>query len=106
MHCLDKSSSTMKRHPSSSPLSCHPPHESPPPPRHPPPLAAGILYRAYHAMPKLTTPDGTPINAVLGFCNILNKLLLPAIVRSRIRPYVLVVFDGGHPLARQTVRWP
>jgi hypothetical protein len=63
-----------------------------------------ILFRTYHAMPKLTTADGTPINAVLGFCNVLNRLLLPAMTQSRIRPYVLVVFDGHAPLHRQTVR--
>ncbi|GAB5033377.1 dna polymerase i [Nannochloropsis oceanica] len=68
--------------------------------------AASIIYRTFHAMPKLTGPDGTPINAVLGFCNVLNKLLLPAMVQSRIRPYVLVVFDGHVPLHRQTALYP
>lgn len=67
--------------------------------------ANSIIFRTYHAMPKLTTADGTPINAVLGFCNVLNKLLLPAMTQSRVRPYVLVVFDGHAPLHRQTVRW-
>jgi len=36
---------------------------------------AGYLFRAYHALPPLTRPDGTPVNAVLGFCNMLDKLL-------------------------------
>jgi len=68
--------------------------------------AASILYRTYHAMPRLTGPDGTPVNAVLGFCNVLNKLLLPALARSRVRPYVLVVFDGHAPAYRQTALYP
>jgi len=68
--------------------------------------AASIIYRTYHAMPKLTGPDGSPINAVLGFCNVLNKLLLPAMAQSRVRPYVLVVFDGHAPLHRQTALYP
>lgn len=55
-------------------------------------------------MPRLTTPEGQPIGAVLGFCNILNKILVPAIIQSDWRPYVVVVFDGNEPLQRQTVR--
>lgn len=54
-------------------------------------------------MPRLTNAEGTPINAVLGFCNILNKILVPAVVQSSTRPYVVVVFDGDQPLQRQTV---
>jgi hypothetical protein len=75
-------------------------NHSPWPPLH----TAGLLYRSYHAVPKLTSPEGRPINAVVGFCNILNKILVPALVQSRIRPYVVVVFDGKGPLSRQTVR--
>ncbi len=66
--------------------------------------ANSIIFRTYHAMPKLTTAAGAPINAVLGLCNVLNRLLLPAMTQSRVRPYVLVVFDGHKPLHRQTVR--
>lgn len=35
-----------------------------------------LAHRAYHALPAtLKRPDGTPTNAVLGFCNMLLKLL-------------------------------
>ena len=35
-----------------------------------------LAHRAYHAVPgTLTRPDGTPINAVLGFCNMLMRLV-------------------------------
>ena len=32
---------------------------------------SGYLFRAYHALPPMTRPDGTPINAVYGFCRML-----------------------------------
>ncbi|RMH02885.1 MAG: DNA polymerase I [Nitrospirae bacterium] len=36
---------------------------------------SSFLFRAFHALPMLNRPDGTPINAVLGFTNMLIKLL-------------------------------
>ena len=35
----------------------------------------GLVYRAYFALPGLTTSTGTPINAVYGFTMMLNKLI-------------------------------
>jgi DNA polymerase-1 len=35
---------------------------------------SGFIFRAYHALPPLTRPDGTPIGAVMGFCNMLHRL--------------------------------
>src|SRR5262245_48707735 len=37
---------------------------------------SGYLFRAYHALPPITRPDGTPINAVYGFCRMLAADLL------------------------------
>ena len=37
---------------------------------------SGYLFRAYHALPPMTRPDGTPINAVFGFCRMLVADLL------------------------------
>lgn len=37
--------------------------------------ASGFIFRAFHALPPLTRPDGTPVNAVMGFCNILLRVL-------------------------------
>lgn len=34
-----------------------------------------IFYRAYHAMPALTAPSGEPTGAIVGFANIILKLL-------------------------------
>ena len=45
-------------------------------------------YRAYYALPPLSAPDGRPTNAVLGFVNILFKIL-----REEKPDYVAVAFD-------------
>src|SRR6201991_5170031 len=37
---------------------------------------SGYLFRAYHALPPMNRPDGTPINAVYGFCRMLVADLL------------------------------
>ncbi|MGE3479621.1 MAG: hypothetical protein AB7G80_09140, partial [Dongiaceae bacterium] len=37
--------------------------------------ASGFIFRAFHALPPLTRPDGTPIGAVYGFTNMLLKLM-------------------------------
>ncbi len=34
-----------------------------------------LLHRAWHAIPELTAPDGTVVNAVYGFVNVLEKLI-------------------------------
>ena len=36
---------------------------------------SGYIFRAFHALPPMTRPDGTPVNAVYGFCTMLQKLL-------------------------------
>src|SRR5262245_24965290 len=37
---------------------------------------SGYLFRAYHALPPLTRPDGTAVNAVFGFCRMMAADLL------------------------------
>ncbi|MBY0291972.1 MAG: DNA polymerase I [Alphaproteobacteria bacterium] len=49
---------------------------------------SGYIFRAFHALPPLTRPDGTPIGAVLGFTNMLIKLL-----KEKNPDYLVVVFD-------------
>ncbi|HYC03027.1 MAG TPA: DNA polymerase I [Azospirillaceae bacterium] len=56
---------------------------------------SGFIFRAYHALPPLNRPDGTPVNAVLGFTNMLMKLLA-----EQKADAVAVVFDSK----RQTFR--
>jgi 5'-3' exonuclease len=38
--------------------------------------SAGLWFRSYYALPdSLTSPDGTPVNSVRGFCDMLAKLI-------------------------------
>jgi len=54
---------------------------------------SGYIFRAYHALPPLTRKsDGLQVNAVLGFCNMLWKLLRE--MKPEERPtHLAVVFD-------------
>ena len=36
---------------------------------------SGFIFRAFHALPPMTRSDGTPVNAVMGFCNMIIKLI-------------------------------
>lgn len=64
------------------------------PPLHPNRLyiidASGFIFRAFHALPPMTRPDGTPINAVFGFINMLTKLLVE--VKAH---HLIAIFDAG-----------
>lgn len=51
---------------------------------------SGFIFRAYHALPPLNRPDGTPVNAVLGFTNMLVKLL-----NDMNAPNIAVIFDAS-----------
>src|ERR1700744_3341363 len=51
---------------------------------------SGFIFRAFHALPPLNRADGTPVNAVLGFCNILLKL-----IDETDADHVAVIFDAG-----------
>jgi DNA polymerase I len=50
---------------------------------------SGFIFRAFHALPVLNRPDGTPVNAVLGFTNMIMKLLADLGADA-----VAVVFDA------------
>lgn len=56
---------------------------------------SGFIFRAYHALPPLSTRDGTPTNAVSGFTSMLLKL-----VEDTDADHVAVIFDA----ARKTFR--
>ena len=36
---------------------------------------SGYIFRAYHALPPMNRPDGTPVNAVYGFTSMVMKLI-------------------------------
>ena len=56
---------------------------------------SGFIFRAYHALPPMTRPDGTPVNAVFGFTNMLAKLL-----REHVGTHIAVIFDAGRATFR------
>ncbi|NPV88637.1 5'-3' exonuclease [Coprothermobacteraceae bacterium] len=56
-----------------------------------------VLYRAYHALPKLTTSDRRPTGALYGFLRILTKLL------REPHSHFVVVGDGGGPLVKTQI---
>ena len=56
---------------------------------------SGFVFRAFHALPPLSRDDGTPVNAVLGFTNMLWKIL-----RETDADHIAVIFDS----ARRTFR--
>ena len=56
---------------------------------------SGYIFRAFHALPPMTRPDGTPVNAVYGFTSMLMKLV------DDMQPdHIAVIFDTS----RQTFR--
>src|SRR6201989_2070622 len=61
---------------------------------------SGYIFRAYHALPPLTRKsDGLQLNAVLGFCNMLWKLLNE--MKPEERPtHLAVVFDKSEKTFR------
>lgn len=56
-----------------------------------------LVFRAFHAFPPLTTPDGELVNAVYGFSRILLKVI------KDLKPfYIAVAFDMSAPTFRHT----
>ena len=52
--------------------------------------ASGWLFRAYHGLPPLTSPQGEPTGAVYGFANMLKRLQ-----REHLMERIAVVFDAS-----------
>ncbi len=50
---------------------------------------SGFIFRAFHALPPMTRPDGTPVNAVYGFVTMLMKLL-----SETDADHIAVIFDA------------
>ena len=55
--------------------------------------ASAYIFRAYYSMPPLHRQDGTPVGAVLGVCNMINRLILQRCLQGE-RPRLALVFDG------------
>ena len=63
---------------------------------------SGYIFRAYHALPPLTRSDGTPIGAVAGFCNMLNKLIETMGADGAVS-HLAVVFDHSRKTFRDEI---
>ncbi|MGE5189288.1 MAG: DNA polymerase I [Gemmatimonadota bacterium] len=57
-----------------------------------------VLYRAFYALPRLSAPDGTPTNAVLGTARIVLKIL-----REESPDAIAAVFDAREPTPRHAL---
>ena len=62
---------------------------------------SGFVFRAFHALPPLTRADGTPVNAVLGFTNMLWKIL-----RETDADHAAVIFDTARLTFRNEIYEP
>ncbi len=56
---------------------------------------SGFIFRAFHALPPMSRADGTPVNAVFGFSNMLSRLL-----QNHEGTHIAVVFDAGRTTFR------
>jgi DNA polymerase-1 len=60
--------------------------------------ASALIYRIYHAMPKLTDPQGRPVQALYGLSNILLKIL-----KEEKPDYIFALYDRPEPTLRHKV---
>ncbi len=51
---------------------------------------SGFIFRAFHALPMMNRPDGTPVNAVFGFTNMLTRM-----IKEHVGTHLAVIFDAG-----------
>ena len=59
---------------------------------------SGFIFRAFHALPPMTRPDGTPVNAVFGFTRMVMKL-----IRDTDADHIAVVFDRARATFRNDI---
>ena len=57
---------------------------------------SGYIFRAFHALPPMTRVDGTPVNAVFGFTNMMARFLA-----GHVGTHLAVIFDAGWPPRRR-----
>ncbi|MCB4820800.1 DNA polymerase I [Roseicella aerolata] len=59
---------------------------------------SGYIFRAFHALPPMTRPDGTPVNAVFGFTQMLSRFLM-----DHRGSHIAVVFDASRVTFRNDI---
>src|SRR5260370_42200740 len=60
---------------------------------------SGYLFRAYHALPPMTRPDGVPINAVYGFC----RMLVADLLDKPEVDHIAMILDAGSVTFRNKI---
>jgi DNA polymerase-1 len=60
---------------------------------------SGYLFRAYHALPPMNRPDGTPINAVFGFC----RMLVADLLDNPEIDHIAMILDAGSVTFRNQI---
>lgn len=63
---------------------------------------SGYIFRAYHALPPMARADGTPVNAVYGFSNMLMKLMDDLLDKNETE-LIAVIFDAGRVTFRNDI---
>jgi DNA polymerase-1 len=59
---------------------------------------SGYIFRAFHALPPMTRPDGTHVNAVYGFTQLLSQFLA-----KHAASHIAVVFDASRSTFRNEI---
>ena len=59
---------------------------------------SGYIFRAYYALPPMSKRDGTPVNAVFGFTNMLVKL-----IEDYRDEKLVVIFDAARENFRNKI---
>ena len=59
---------------------------------------SAYIFRAYYGLPQMNRADGTPINAVFGFTNMLVKL-----IEDYRDDKMIVIFDAARENFRNTI---
>jgi len=59
---------------------------------------SGFIFRAFHALPPMNRADGTPVNAVFGFTNMIARLQ-----REHGGTHIAVIFDAGRLTFRNRI---
>ena len=59
---------------------------------------SGYIFRAFHAMPPMTNPQGVPVNAVFGFTQMISRFLI-----DHQGSHIAVVFDASRSTFRNEI---
>ena len=61
---------------------------------------SAYIFRAYYSMPPLHRADGMPVGAVMGFCNMLNRLVMDRMLAGEC-PRLVLILDAPGPTFRK-----